>query len=53
MLMKCAFTILEMHEIENRWDPLGQLFTDDNFGSLMQSAQPVLEAIEYSIVSSL
>ena len=23
-------TTLEMHGIENRWDPLGQLFSDDN-----------------------
>jgi len=30
MLMKCAFATLEMHGIENRWDPLGQLFSDDN-----------------------
>jgi len=41
MLMKCTFTTLEMHEIENRWDPLGQLFTDDNSvrDSLMRSAR--------------
>jgi len=30
MLMKCAFATLEMHGIENRWGPLGQLCSDDN-----------------------
>jgi len=51
--MKYAFTTLEMHGIENRWDPLGQLFTDDNSkrGSLMRSARRWLQ--EYCSVGSL
>jgi len=31
MLMKCAFTTLGMHGIENRWGPLGQA-DDENSG---------------------